>query len=166
MESHAALNVEECYQCQKCSAGCPVAAFMDYKPHQVIQMVALGMTQPLLSSHTIWICASCYTCTTRCPNEVNVAAVIDRLRQTALEESIPPAEARTVLFHRAFLQSVRSYGRIHELSMMTRYKSASKTYFADMRLGLGMFRRGKLRLVPSFVKGRKEVSRLFPKENR
>jgi heterodisulfide reductase subunit C len=166
MAAQTVLNTEECYQCQKCSAGCPVSEFMDYKPHQVIQMMNLRMTDLLLSSRTIWVCASCYTCTTRCPNEVNVAGAMDLLRQTALSGSRPTAEARTVLFHNEFLQNVRTFGRIHELSMIARYKMATKTYSADMRLGLAMFLKGKLRVLPSLMKGRKQVSVLFPKVNR
>src|SRR5208282_6933922 len=142
MEAQALSTVRDCYQCQKCSAGCPVASFMDYKPHQVMQMVNLGTIVPLLASHTIWICASCYTCSTRCPNEVNVAGVMDSLRQRALSEKVVIAEEKVRLFHRAFLEDVRTFGRIHELSMMARYKMATRTYFDDMRLGWRMFSRG------------------------
>ena len=166
MEAQMLSEVRDCYQCQKCSAGCPVVSFMDYKPHQVIQMVNLGQLDPLLSSKTIWVCASCYTCSTRCPNEVNVAGVMDGLRERALAEKATPAEERVRLFHRAFLDDVRTYGRLHELSMMARYKMATRTYFDDMRLGWRMFTRGKLRLFPSFVRNRKEIARLFAKENR
>jgi heterodisulfide reductase subunit C len=139
---------------------------MDYKPHQVMQMVNLGRIAPLLSSRTIWVCASCYTCSTRCPNEVNVAGVMDSLRQQALVEKAAPAEAGVRLFHRAFLGDVRAHGRVHELSMMARYKMATRTYLDDMRLGRRMFLKGKLRLLPSFVRNRKEIARLFTKEDR
>jgi heterodisulfide reductase subunit C len=139
---------------------------MDYKPHQVMQMVSLGTIAPLLASHTIWICASCYTCSTRCPNEVNVAGVMDSLRRRALSEKVVIAEEKVRLFHRAFLGDIRTFGRIHELSMMATYKMATKTYFDDMLLGWRMFSRGKLRLLPSLVKKRREIARLFAKENR
>jgi heterodisulfide reductase subunit C2 len=155
------LNTQDCFQCAKCSTGCPVVAFMDYKPHQVIQMVNLGMTGRLLSCKTIWVCASCYTCTTRCPNDVDVAKVMDRLRQTALREKSPPAEKEIVIFHNAFLQSVRTFGRVHELSLMGRYKMATKRYMDDARLGWMMFVRGKLRILPARVKDRKRVAGLF-----
>ncbi len=166
MGAEALSTVRDCYQCQKCSAGCPVVFFMDYKPHQVMQMVNLGRITPLLSSRTIWVCASCYTCSTRCPNEVNVAGVMDGLRRQALIEKVAPAEVRVRLFHRAFLDDIRAHGRVHELFMMARYKMATRTYFDDMRLGWRMFARGKLKLFPSFVKNRKEIARLFARQDR
>jgi heterodisulfide reductase subunit C len=166
MGAEALSTVRDCYQCQKCSAGCPVVSFMDYKPHQVMQMINLGEIVPLLSSRTIWVCASCYTCSTRCPNEVDVAGAMDGLRERALAEKIVPAEVNVRLFHRAFLGDIRAYGRVHELSMMARYKMATKTYLDDMRLGWRMFTRGKLKLFPSFVRNRKEIARLFADKGR
>ncbi|MGC8811840.1 MAG: 4Fe-4S dicluster domain-containing protein, partial [bacterium] len=84
-------RVQECYQCQKCSAGCPLALEMDIKPHQIIHLLALGQKERALASRTIWICASCYTCSTRCPNDIDIAGVMDWLRQTAMKEGIKPA---------------------------------------------------------------------------
>ena len=82
------IHVQDCYQCQKCSAGCPVVFAMDYKPNQIMQMVSLGMKERVLNCKTIWVCASCYTCSTRCPNDIDIAGVMDRLRQAALREGI------------------------------------------------------------------------------
>src|SRR5512135_2508892 len=85
-------NVQDYFQCQKCSAGCPVVSEMDYTPNQVMQMVSLGMNERLLGCKTIWICASCYTCSTRCPNQIDIAGVMDWLRQTALRENVVLSE--------------------------------------------------------------------------
>ena len=155
------VNVQDCFQCQKCSAGCPVAFAMDYKPNQVMQMVSLGMKDRLLVCKTIWICASCYTCSTRCPNEIDVAGVMDWLRQTALKENVAVAEKEIPFFHAAFLDSVRTHGRVHELSMMARYKMKTRRYFDDIKLGWKMFTRGKLRIFPSNIKRKKEIAGLF-----
>ena len=160
------LGFEGCFQCSKCSAGCPVVSFMDYKPHQVIQMVNLGMADDLLSCRTIWVCASCYSCSTRCPNDVDVARVMDLLRQTALRQKTPPAEREIALFHRSFLQSIRTFGRVHELFLMAQYKLAAKKYLDDAALGWKMFARGKLRILPSNIKARKEVAGLFTRPGR
>jgi len=85
-------NLLACYQCQKCSAGCPVAYAMDILPNQVIRMVQFGLREKVLSSHTIWICASCYTCSVRCPNDIDIAKIMDVLRHIALGSGIKPAE--------------------------------------------------------------------------
>ncbi len=155
------IHVQDCYQCQKCSAGCPVAFAMDYKPNQIMQMVSLGMKERVLSSKTIWVCASCYTCSTRCPNDIDIAKVMDWLRQTAIREGVPPAEKEVALFHSTFLESIRTYGRVHELSMMARYKQKTGKWMDDFKLGWRMFIKGKLRLFPSRVSGKRELKDAF-----
>ncbi len=157
------VHIQDCYQCQKCSAGCPVTFAMDYKPNQIMQMVSLGMKERVLSSRTIWVCASCYTCTTRCPNEIDIAGVMDHLRQDALREGVTPSEKEIPIFHSAFLESVRAHGRVHELGMMARYKMKTGKWFDDLKLGWKMFQRGKLKLFPSRVHQKKEIADLFQK---
>jgi heterodisulfide reductase subunit C len=134
---------------------------MDYKPNQIMQMVSLGMEDRILACKTIWVCASCYTCSTRCPNDIDIARVMDWLRQSALHEGVTPAEKEVPLFHAAFLDSIRRHGRVHELSMMARYKIKSGKLLDDMKLGWKMFTKGKLKLLPSGIRRKKEVSDLF-----
>lgn len=73
-----------CYQCGKCSAGCPMAPHMDLLPNQIIRLAQLGMQERLLSSSAIWACVSCMTCNTRCPKDVHIAEVIESLRDMAM----------------------------------------------------------------------------------
>ena len=73
-----------CYQCGKCSAGCPMAAHMDVLPNQMIRMAQLGMQQQLLETKAIWMCVSCLTCNSRCPKGIKIAEVFEALRKAAL----------------------------------------------------------------------------------
>jgi heterodisulfide reductase subunit C len=86
-EEISGQNLLACNQCGKCSAGCPVVAAMDILPSQVIRMAQLGMEE-VLESNTIWICASCLTCATRCPKGVDVPRLMEALRQVALRQGV------------------------------------------------------------------------------
>jgi heterodisulfide reductase subunit C len=74
-----------CNQCGKCSAGCPVVFAMDRLPSQVLRLAQLGMEEAL-EADTIWICASCQTCLSRCPRGVDLPRVMEALRQIVLRE--------------------------------------------------------------------------------
>lgn len=150
-----------CYQCQKCSAGCPVAYAMDILPNQVIRMVQFGLREKVLSSHTIWICASCYTCSVRCPNDIDIAKIMDVLRHIALDSGTKPAERDIPIFHSVFLNSVKSKGRIHELGLIWQYKAKTRDFMRDVALGWKMFRKGKIKLFPSKFRGGGEIRDIF-----
>lgn len=79
-------NLLACYQCGKCSAGCPAVSDMDILPNQIIRLAQLGFKDELLKSKAIWICASCMTCNARCPKGINIAEVIEALRQFLLRK--------------------------------------------------------------------------------
>jgi len=84
IEKISGQNLLACYQCGKCSAGCPMAAHMDVLPNQVIRLAQLGMREQLLAARSIWICVSCLTCNSRCPKDIKIAEIFEALRQTVL----------------------------------------------------------------------------------
>ena len=155
--------VQKCYQCGKCTAGCPVAFAMDYKPNQVIRMVQLGMKDELLKSNTIWICSSCSTCSTRCPCNVEVANVMEALRIMAWKSGTAPAgKAKYVeVMYDALLGTVEKYGRTFEVGLVLQNNLKSGKLFNGADMGLPMFQKGKLRLTPTKVQGAAEVARIF-----
>jgi heterodisulfide reductase subunit C len=166
----AGAEIFSCYQCSKCSAGCPVAFAMDLLPHQVIRSVLFYKKEKVLSSRTIWVCASCETCTTRCPNEIDIAKLMDVLRQMQRESGTKPCEPKISLLHTVFLDAIKRSGRIHELSMLRNFflksgdaieKIKSGEWKNDVKLGLKMFLRGKLKIIPSRCKSVREVRRIF-----
>lgn len=163
VEAELPLRVSRCYQCRKCTLGCPLTEAMDLMPNQVVRMVQLGLRQQVLGSKTLWICASCNTCTTRCPNGIDIAQLMDALRQIGQKSRVAPAEPRAPVFHDRFLRSVRRYGRAHELGLTGEFKFAVRDFFSDLKLGLWMLRKRKLRLWPSMIKGRKQIRDIFRK---
>jgi len=167
-------HLERCYQCVACSSGCPVAFAMDYTPHQIIRIAQLGLKDRVLDSATIWLCASCHTCATRCPNDIDIVKLMDTLRMIALRQG-RTEKTDLPLFHKIFLNGVKNTGKIHELTLILRYTIASgdifrfKKLFKDMILGAKMFFKGKLVILPGKIKGLDGMKRIFQsteKENR
>ena len=95
VEEISGQNLLACNQCGKCSAGCPVVAVMDLLPSQAIRMAQLGMEE-VLESNTIWVCASCLTCATRCPKGVDLPRVMEALRQIALRQGIAKLDLKSL----------------------------------------------------------------------
>jgi heterodisulfide reductase subunit C2 len=154
-------NLQACYQCQKCAAGCPVVDAMDLLPNQVLRHVQYGHRERVLGSKTIWICASCYTCSVRCPNDIDVAKIMDTLRHMAIRSGSKPGEKDIPVFHSSFLDEIKSRGRIHELSLILRFKLKTRDFLKDAGLGWKMFRLGKIKLFPSTLRGGKEIKEIF-----
>ena len=155
------IDVQACYQCGRCSSGCPIGDFFDLSVMEVVRLAGYGQEEKLLNSHTIWLCAACETCATRCPNEIEIAGLMDVLRELALRRGIAPAEPRIPQFHQAFLGSIRSLGRVWEIGMIGNYKIRSGDLAGDMKLGLNMFLKGKLNLLPHSIKGKSEIKEIF-----
>lgn len=161
----AGVDVSKCYQCGKCTAGCPMAAYMDITPNRIIHLVQTGDTaaaEKVLSCGAIWACAGCLTCTQRCPQKVDLAGVIDALRETSLDAGkVSPERKKVLAFHKAFLQTVRKTGLMSEMALVRRYKTATKDLFSDVMLAPKMFLRGKLPLRSHKIKGRREIAAIF-----
>jgi heterodisulfide reductase subunit C len=169
------VDLFACYQCGKCSNGCPLTFEMDFLPHQLIRMMQLGLMKEVLRSKTIWVCAACETCYTRCPNEIEISKLMDDLKQEALSQRIKPLQEAVLAFHEVFLDNIRRFGRVNETFLMGRFQM--QTAWADIKqgrvdiaginknikLGFDMMKKGRLSLLPSW-KNRKTVQELFKKE--
>ncbi len=96
LEDISGVNVYACYQCGNCSSACPAVEFMDIPPHQVIRKVQLGFIDELIESETPWICAACITCTVKCPRGVDIAKVMEGLRQIVLRRDFEHINIREI----------------------------------------------------------------------
>jgi heterodisulfide reductase subunit C len=124
---------------------------MDLTPTQVIHAVRLGLRDLVLDSKTIWLCASCETCTTRCPQEVDIAKVMDAARILARREGRRPKIPEVAAFHKSVLESLRMFGRLYELGAIGALKLRTMKLTEDLELGLRMFKKGKFRFIPAFA---------------
>ena len=148
-------DVTRCFQCTKCSSGCPVAARSDLKPHEVVRLIQFDQREEALASRFIWECTSCQTCTTRCPQKVDIAALNDELR------ILSRAAGRVPVFNEAFLSSVRNRGRVYELGLMVAYKLRTGRFMEDADKAPVMLSKGKLPLVGPRVGGGAERKAMF-----
>ena len=169
IEFLAHTHLADCYQCGKCTAGCPVSVHMDLAPNQLLRLVQLGQTDAALRSQAIWECVSCQSCTTRCPKEVDCAGVMDALRETSLAHGMgAPAQQPVVSFQKAFLDNIRRNGRLNELELIARFKADVLFHtgrlaflFKDASLAPQLGKRKKLHLLPEKARDRKVVERIF-----
>jgi len=170
----ALTTVSACYQCKKCSAGCPLTFAMDFYPDQVIRLALLGQEDTVLGCRTIWVCSSCETCTTRCPNQIDIAGVMDWLKEEALRRGYASPQPAVTRFHQTFLDTVRlAGGRLSEPLLLGLYQLKSGGTLAklksgelgeDLRLAWALARRRRLVLrLPHRLKGARQVKDIFAK---
>jgi heterodisulfide reductase subunit C2 len=150
-----------CYQCCKCSSGCPVASRVDLKPHELVRMVQMDQREAVLSSRLIWECTSCQTCATRCPQKVDIAAMNDALRAICLAEGKVAAGAAVPVFNDVFLKSVRKRGRVYEMGLMAAFKLRTGRLLEDVGKAPMMLSKGKLPLLGPRVRGRAQRKIMF-----
>jgi len=172
VEGETGANISACYQCERCTNACPVSAYMDVNPHQVIRYVQLGWREELLRSTTIWVCLSCEMCTTYCPNDVDVAKTINHLRIMAFHSSVVPAEKVLAVFHETFVNELQRFGRVNEFWLMgslnrhpdvLKEKIRSGALKEELALGLEMLRKGKLKLLPHRCSEMKKIREICRK---
>ncbi len=161
LEHKSRQPLSRCYQCRRCTAGCPTVAWYEWPNHGVVRMIQRGRRDELLGSRTIWMCVGCDTCGTRCPNGIYLGPVMDVLREMAVAEGRPVAEPAVLAFHRAFVGSARRFGRVHEATMLAAYKLSTRDFLTDLGVGLKLFAKGKIPLLPSRIRGREELERIF-----
>ena len=161
IQEKADVNLSACFQCRKCSMGCPVADRAESPPSEIIRRLQLGAGDELLQTDLIWTCLSCETCYARCPNRINFTAVIDALRSIAVEKGVARPEGDAPLFNRVFLETVASYGRAYDLKAIVLYKVRTGTLKQDMDKFPAMLKKGKMAILPPSGANKDKVKRIF-----
>jgi heterodisulfide reductase subunit B len=142
-------NVYLCYQCVKCTSGCPVGEFFDWQPNQILRALQLGQEDIALESQTPWLCASCQTCTTRCPQNLDITAIMEFLTREAVARGLEPSIPQVDDFNQAFLREIRWWGRSYEPGVMIEFKLRNlRTMFDDLDMYAGFLKKGKVSFFP------------------
>ncbi len=160
-------KILDCIQCGLCAGSCPTRFSMDYSPVQLIKMIQLGMREDVLSSKTIWACATCQTCATRCPRNLDLTTLMLSLRNLAIKEDLADKRGVKPKFHKAFFDIVRKSGRLHEPTLQVRIikKSDPKALARAAKLGLRLARKGKIRLRREKIEHTTDLSKMFEVTN-
>lgn len=161
LKSLSGQDPAQCYQCGKCSAGCPVRDFVSDAPNKVIRYAQLGFYEAALNNSTIWACAGCQTCASRCPQEFNLARFMDALRQMAIEKGYTSADKDTYQFHKAFLAQIKRFGKSYELGLIGEYKLRTGHLLQDVDLAPTMLGKGKMAILPHTVSKTSVMKRIF-----
>lgn len=161
------VDIDKCYQCGKCTAGCVLADNMDYPSSMIMRMLQTDDEEnykKVLSSEAIWLCQNCENCIGRCPKEVDIPKVMDYLRAESIKKDMISPKAKPVYsFYRSFLDSVKMSGRLSEVVMTVDFKLRTFRLWQDVKLVPSMLAKGKLKFIPENIKDTKGIKILFKK---
>lgn len=160
-------ELENCIQCGTCSGVCPLSIYMDYTPRQVMALTRSDFKKEVLSSHTIWLCASCYACTVECPKQIRITDIMYELKQRAIHEGHYPKRFPIPVLAREFSAMVRKNGRITEMLLVIRLflKTSWKAALGNWRMGLDLQKTGRLSFKRERIERREELAKMIDAVN-
>jgi len=177
VQKRSGQNLQSCYQCRRCAAGCPVGEETGVTPDRLIRMILVGDKESALNNLLVWKCVACYTCGTRCPNNIQTARITETLKLMSKEAHLKPLVPRIADFHNAFMTSTGHLGRVNEIELMAIYETKTmfkelaqgnlKAMFEEMtnqgKLGAEMTKKKRMHFGMDRVKNRAEIKALYNK---
>jgi heterodisulfide reductase subunit C len=159
------VDVSYCYQCGKCATGCPVAYEMDLVPTQLIHAIQLGLKDLVYKSKTMWLCASCLTCSTRCPQDIDIAETMNTIKILMYRNGKQPQVPDVLKFNKSFVENLNWFGRLYELGMIAMLKLRTGKFTEDLAMGMKMLKKDKFNLLPRF-EGAGAVRKILKRVNK
>lgn len=155
-------GIINCYQCGKCTAGCPLSDIFEYKPNQIIMLVQAGRIESIINSNSIFLCLSCEICSSRCPQDVHIAKIMQYIRNEAWKmDKVKVASIKR--FYKLFLREVGITGRSYEPGLIAGLNLISGKLLNDMDIAVKILGKRKIKFLPEFVKDRKGISKIVKK---
>ena len=158
-------RINRCIQCGTCTGSCPVSYAMDLSPRELIALFRAGEMERIMKSRTIWICASCYACTTRCPSGIKITDIIYALKRTAMEGGLESAAPQVKTLAALFTDNLMKYGRLHEGTLIRKYYTRTniKKFLSIAPLGRKLWKTKRMTIFPKRIKGQKSLARIIRK---
>ena len=156
-------KIKACIQCGTCTGSCPVSYAMDISPRGIMALFRAGDIETILRSRTIWVCASCYACTTRCPSGIKITEVLYALKRIAIDEGIFPSRFPVYHLSEQFVKMVNRYGRNYEMGLMLRFNlmTGLKRFWQMVPLGWKLFTHGRLAFKPVRIQGLEQIRKII-----
>lgn len=157
-------TLKKCIQCGTCSATCPLSIHMDYTPRKVIAMLREGFRDEILESFTIWLCASCYSCTVQCPKNIKITDFMYNLKREAIKQKAYPRRFPVPVLAREFFHIVEKNGRMSEGPVIMRMymKTNPFSHMKKAVLGLKLMLKGRIGFFgKETIKDRKQLRKLL-----
>jgi len=156
-------QLEDCIQCGTCSGVCPMSIYMEYTPRQVMELTRSDFKNEVLKSNTIWLCASCYACTTECPRQIRITDIIYELKQRAIKEGKYPARFPIPVLAQEFTDMVKKNGRITEMILVMKLFLKTNPFAAmgNWKMGIDLMKTGRFSLATEHIKQRGELGRML-----
>lgn len=159
MMDKADVRQHDCYQCGKCSGGCPMADAMDLKPRGVMRCAQIGSLERIVNSNTIWLCSGCHACVDRCPHDVNVPALIEEARYEASRRGIKRHDSDVL--NKVFVANLKMFGRSHEMILAGLYNVLTLKPTQDVASLPHMLAKKMIGVKPHVIEGNDELAALI-----
>jgi quinone-modifying oxidoreductase subunit QmoC len=149
--------VKMCMQCGVCAGSCTFGPDWEHTPQKIFMMIRAGKREEVLSSHSMWMCTSCYNCMVRCPRQLPITHIMHGLASYAHRLGLAPKNQPTRDFSLIFWENCTKTGRVNELRMTISvyfregFVSGIKKMWALRDIGRGLFFAKRLNPMELFV---------------
>jgi heterodisulfide reductase subunit C len=156
-------KIDHCLQCGTCSASCPASNAMEYPPRAVLAALRAGMLNKVFESNTVWLCASCYSCTVRCPAGIPFTEVMYELKRLGISKGLLGKRSSGVALAESFVDIVEKHGRSADAELIFRYilRTRPSKAFSFVPLGWRMLRKGRISLRARKIAGIAELRKMM-----